>query len=188
MTVREVTWLRPVALPIVATALATLVTWFLWPYIAPTASPLFFLAVMISAVYGGVVAGFVATCLAAFSTAFFFMAPTLSLRVGPADVFRLVVFAAVAALTNSIAAERNRVQAEERRLFEQLRDANARIRTLTDMLPVCPDCKRVRVDGSADGWKTVERYLAETPELQITHSLCPDCSARHFPEFYAADR
>jgi K+-sensing histidine kinase KdpD len=188
MTVQRINWIRPVALPIAATALATLVTWFLWPYIAPTASPLFFLAVMISAVYGGVVAGFIATALSAFSTAFFFMVPTLSLRIGPADLFRLVVFAAVAALTNSIAAERNRVQAEERRLFEELREANSRIRTLTDMLPLCPDCKRVRVDGSEDGWKTVERYLAETPELQITHALCPECSARHFPEFHAADR
>jgi K+-sensing histidine kinase KdpD len=188
MTEQRIYWVRPVALPIAATAIATLLTWFLWPYIAPAASPLFFLAVMISAVYGGVVAGFIATCLSAFSTAFFFMVPTLSLRIGPADLFRLVVFAAVAALTNSIAAERNRVQAEERRLFEELREANSRIRTLTDMLPLCPDCKRVRVDGSEDGWKTVERYLAETPELQITHALCPECSARHFPEFHAADR
>jgi K+-sensing histidine kinase KdpD len=183
-----INWIRPVALPTAATVVATLVTWFLWPYIAPTASPLFFLAVMISAVYGGVVAGFVATVLSAFSTAFFFMMPALSLRIGAADVFRLVVFAAVAALTNSIAAERNRVQAEERRLFEDLREANSRIRTLTDMLPLCPDCKRVRVGGPDGGWKTVERYLAETPELQITHALCPDCSARHFPEFQAADR
>jgi K+-sensing histidine kinase KdpD len=188
MTVERTDWVRAVALPIASTAVATLVTWFLWPYIAPTASPLFFLAVMISAVYGGVVAGFIATGLSAFSTAFFFMVPTLTLRIGPADLFRLIVFGAVGALTNSIAAERNRVQAEQRRLFEELREANSRIRTLTDILPLCPDCKRVRVGGSEDGWKTVERYLAETPELQITHALCPDCSARHFPEFHSADR
>jgi hypothetical protein len=105
--------------------------------------------------------------------------------VNSGDVFRLVVFGSVALLTNSIAAERNKNEAAQRRLVEELRAANARIRTLSDMLPVCPDCKRVRVGDSDEGWKTVESYLAETPELQISHALCPDCSARHFPEFHA---
>jgi hypothetical protein len=69
--------------------------------------------------------------------------------------------------------------------LHNLRAANARIRTLSDMLPMCPDCKRVRVGESKAEWKTVERYLAETPDLQVSHALCPDCSARHFPEFQA---
>lgn len=111
------------------------------------------------------------------------MASQLSLDIGPDDVFRLVVFGAVALLTNSIAAERNRAQAEQMRLVGELKGSNARIRTLSDMLPICPDCKRVRVGSD---WKPVERYLAETPELQISHALCPDCSSRHFPEFHAA--
>jgi K+-sensing histidine kinase KdpD len=177
-------WLRRIALPIGATGLATLATWFLWPYIQPSASPLFFLAVMISSVYGGVIAGLVATIASGVATAYFFMAPPMSLKIRSGDIFQLLVFGTVAVLTNSIAAERNRTQAEQRRLVEELRSANARIRTLGDLLPVCPDCKRVRVRESE--WKSVERYLAETPELQITHALCPECSARHFPEFHAA--
>ena len=176
-------WVRRFVLPIAATFAATTVTWSIWRFITPSASPLFFLAVMISAVYGGIIAGLVATLLSAFVTAYFFMAPEMSLGIDSGDIFRLVVFAAVALLTNSIAAERNRAHAEERRLVAELQDANARIRTLSDLLPMCPDCKRVCVESE---WKSVERYLAETPELQISHALCPDCSARHFKEFQAA--
>jgi K+-sensing histidine kinase KdpD len=167
------------------TALATAITWVLWPYIRPSASPLFFLAIMASSVYGGILAGLMATVLAGMSTAYLFMTPQFSLVVDSGDVFRLLVFASVALLTNSIAAERNRTAQEQHRLFEELRAANARIRTLSDMLPLCPDCKRVRVGESDAQWKTVEKYLEETPDLQLSHALCPDCSARHFPEFQA---
>jgi K+-sensing histidine kinase KdpD len=178
-------WVRAVVLPFATCSVASFITWQLWPYIQPSASPLFFVAVMISALYGGVTAGLVATLLSAASTAYFFMTPQFSMSIDSSDIFRLIVFASVALLTSSIAAERNRTDEAQRRLVDELRAANARIRTLSDMLPMCPDCKRVRVGESKAEWKTVERYLAETPDLQVSHALCPDCSARHFPEFQA---
>ena len=115
------------------------------------------------------------------------MTPQFSLGIDHSDIFRLIVFAAVSLLTSWIAMQRNRVDAEQRRLVAELRTANARIRTLSDRLPICPDCRRVRVgvEDRTPEWKTVETYLADTPELQLSHALCPDCSARHFPEFQA---
>jgi K+-sensing histidine kinase KdpD len=172
-------------LPIGSCALASLITWKLWPFIQPSASPLFFLAVMVSALYGGVIAGLIATVLSAVATAYLFMTPQFSVAIGHSDIFRLVVFAAVSLLTSWVALQRNRVDAEQRRLVAELQSANARIRTLSDMLPICPDCRRVRVGESVPEWKSVETYLAETPELQLSHTMCPDCSARHFPEFHA---
>ena len=185
---RQPRWLRVVALPMASCAAATLITWKLWPYIAPSASPLFFVAVMFSSLYGGIAAGQIATVLSAASTAYFFMTPQFSLDINSSDIFRLVVFAAVALLTNWIAAARNRTDQAQRRLVEELQTANARIRTLSDMLPICPDCRRVRVGDTNAEWKSVETYLAETPELQLSHALCPECSARHFPEFHAHTR
>ena len=87
-------WLRVLVLPIGACGVATLITWVLWPLIQPSASPLFFLAVMISALYGGVAAGMISTLLAALATAYLFMTPQFSLVVDPSDIFRLLVFAA----------------------------------------------------------------------------------------------
>lgn len=177
-------WVRVVVLPAGGCAIATLITWELWPYIQPSDSPLFFLAVMIAALYGGVIAGMVATLLSAAVTAYLFMTPQFSLAIDPSDIFRLLVFGAVALLTSWVAFEWNRSDEEQRRLVVELRSANERIRTLSDMLPICPDCRRVRVGDTAPEWKSVEAYLSETPELQLSHALCPECSARHFPEFH----
>ena len=178
-------WVRVFVLPFAGCGLAAVITWELWPYIQPSSSPLFFLAVMISALYGGVAAGMISTLLSAVATAYLFMTPQFSMEIDPSDVFRLFVFAAAALLTSWIALQWNRSNEEQRRLVAELRTANARIRTLSDMLPICPDCRRVRVGETAQEWKTVEAYLSETPELQLSHALCPDCSARHFPEFQA---
>ena len=176
-------WVRLFVLPVGGCALATLITWKLWPFIAPSASPLFFLAVMVSALYGGVTAGLIATVLSGATTAYLFMTPQFSIAIDQGDIFRLLVFAAAALLTSWIAFQRNRTDEEQQRLMVELRTANGRIRTLSDVLPVCPDCRRVRVGEQVPQWKTVENYLAETPELQLSHALCPECSARHFPEF-----
>ena len=176
-------WVRALVLPVGSCGLSAVITWELWPFIQPSASPLFFLAVMISALYGGVVAGMFATVLSALATAYLFMSPQFSLSVDPGNIFRLLVFAAVALLTSWIGLEWNRSDEQQRRLVAELQSANARIRTLSDMLPICPDCRRVRVGDANAEWKSVETYLSETPDLQLSHALCPDCSARNFPEF-----
>jgi hypothetical protein len=138
---------RVLVLPASGCALAALITWKLWPFIQPSASPLFFLAVMISALYGGVAAGLVATVLSAATTAYLFMTPQFSMAIDQSDIFRLIVFAAASLLTSWIALQRNRIDEEQQRLMAELRTANARLRTLSDTLPICPDCKR-------QGWGT----------------------------------
>lgn len=74
---------RVFVLPVGACALAALITWKPWPVIQPSASPLFFLAVMSSALYGGVVAGLVATLLSAIATAYLAETPELQLSHAP---------------------------------------------------------------------------------------------------------
>jgi len=173
---------RQLFLPLCAVALATALTQALWSYIQPSATPLYFIAVMASSLYGGVIAGLVATCLSALATAFFFMEPRHSFDIGPDDAFRLTMFAAVALMTNSIAAERRRVERRQQDLIDELREATARIQTLSDQLPICPHCKRVRTSDSK--WQTLESYLDEAPDLRTSHALCPQCARRVYPEFH----
>ena len=179
-TVRPITVLL---LPTGAVVVVTAVTFVLWPYIQPSASPLFFVAVMMSAVYGGLAAGLIATVLSTGATAFFFMGPQHSFDIGSDDVFRLSVFAVVALLTNSIAAQRKHAENTQHRLIAELREAHARVRTLSEQLPICPYCKRVR--STETTWLPLDRYLDESPDLRLSHALCPDCSAREHPEFHA---
>jgi PAS domain-containing protein len=51
---------------------------------------------------------------------------------------------------------------------------------LRGLLPICMYCKRVRDDTGY--WEEVAGYLEERLEVQFTHSLCPDCHQRVFPE------
>ncbi len=171
-----------ILLPLVSVSAATALTWVLWPYIHPSASPLFFVAVMSSSLYGGLAAGLLATAASGASISFFFMVPRFSFDIGADDGFRLIAFSAVALLTNSIAAERNRAQEEQRKLIDDLREANRRVKTLSDLLPICSHCKRVQSGDTT--WLSLERYL-QAPDLRLTQALCPDCATREYPEFYA---
>jgi PAS domain S-box-containing protein len=69
--------------------------------------------------------------------------------------------------------ERKACQDEREHLIFQLKDALAKIKTLTGLLPVCAWCRKIRDD---DGyWKKVEDYLKEHTDASFTHGICPEC-------------
>lgn len=58
-------------------------------------------------------------------------------------------------------------------LIEQLRASLAKVRKLSGMLPVCPSCKHVRNDQGY--WDQIESYINDHSDVEIVHSLCPEC-------------
>jgi sigma-B regulation protein RsbU (phosphoserine phosphatase) len=56
---------------------------------------------------------------------------------------------------------------------EELGRALEEVRTLRGLLPICSYCKRVLRD--AETWERIETYLSKHSDLQLTHSICPDC-------------
>ena len=69
---------------------------------------------------------------------------------------------------------------EREHLIMELREALARIKTLTGLLPICAGCKKIRDDKGY--WSQVDSYITLHSEVKFTHSLCPDCMRRYFPE------
>ena len=70
---------------------------------------------------------------------------------------------------------------EKERLIKDLKDALDNIKTLRGLLPICAACKDVRND---DGyWIQVESYLKSHSGLDFTHSICPECVKKLYPEF-----
>lgn len=54
------------------------------------------------------------------------------------------------------------------------------IKSLNKLLPICVSCKKLRND---DGyWSSVESYLIEHSNSELTHSLCPDCLKKYYPD------
>ncbi|MDB4385309.1 hypothetical protein N9Z12_04585 [Opitutaceae bacterium] len=66
------------------------------------------------------------------------------------------------------------VQKQELRYAnKQLRTALNQVEELSDMLPVCAWCHKVRDDQGY--WEKVEAFIERNTGTIITHGACPDC-------------
>ncbi|TAL11330.1 MAG: hypothetical protein EPO02_05000 [Nitrospirae bacterium] len=72
-----------------------------------------------------------------------------------------------------------RDQQERERLILDLQDSLDHIKTLRGLLPVCVSCKKVR--NGQGYWKSIDTYVSERAETQITHGICPDCFTHYYP-------
>jgi PAS domain S-box-containing protein len=72
-------------------------------------------------------------------------------------------------------------ETERERLIAELTMSLAQVRTLSEMLPMCSACRRLRddVDGT---WNPLEQYLSKKSGTQVSHSICPECMRRLYPE------
>jgi PAS domain-containing protein len=64
-----------------------------------------------------------------------------------------------------------------------LRDALAKVKTLSGFIPICASCKKIRDDKGF--WNQLEAYLSAHAEVEFSHSPCPECARKLFPELAA---
>jgi hypothetical protein len=64
--------------------------------------------------------------------------------------------------------------------IEELRTASNEIRVLGGLLPICAHCKNIRDDKGY--WKQLEEYISIHSDAEFTHSLCPICARKLYPE------
>lgn len=77
--------------------------------------------------------------------------------------------------------EKKRIETEREKLIVELKKALAEIKTLSGFLPICSICKKIRDDKGY--WNKLEDYLSEHSDASLTHSICPECLKKHYPEF-----
>ncbi|MEN8136602.1 MAG: hypothetical protein ABFS18_13865 [Thermodesulfobacteriota bacterium] len=70
---------------------------------------------------------------------------------------------------------------EMRRERDKLKEAQAEIKVLGGMLPICASCKKVRDDKGY--WNQIESYISAHTDTEFTHSYCDDCIRKLYPEF-----
>ncbi len=51
---------------------------------------------------------------------------------------------------------------------------------LQGLLPICAGCKKIRDDQQY--WASVEHYFAKHLDVEFTHSLCPECIKKLYPD------
>jgi PAS domain S-box-containing protein len=82
--------------------------------------------------------------------------------------------------------ERRLVEKEREDLIVKLTDALTQVKTLSGFLPICANCKKIRDDQGY--WHAVERYVMEHSSAEFTHSLCPDCIQKLYPDYFEEKR
>jgi PAS domain S-box-containing protein len=112
-----------------AVALALLVSWLLEPVVSRTPFALFYAAVMLSAWYGGLRHGLLATILSAAAGAYFFLPPARSTELELRDIISVLLFIMVASLISALTDSRHRAQ-------QVLRVSEERFRTIIEQSPL----------------------------------------------------
>ena len=77
---------------------------------------------------------------------------------------------------------RKLAEKERDELLSSLQDALANVKTLSGLLPICSACNKIRND--AGYWERIETYIRERSDAEFTHSICPDCAKKLYPQFY----
>lgn len=66
---------------------------------------------------------------------------------------------------------------------KDLEKAMSEISTLSKLLPICSNCKKIRDDEGY--WHQVEEYITQhLTDVQFTHGLCPTCCQNLYPQYY----
>jgi hypothetical protein len=66
-------------------------------------------------------------------------------------------------------------------VIEELKAAMAQVKQLSGLLPICASCKKIRDDQGY--WQQIESYIRDHSDAKFTHSLCPGCAKKLYPDF-----
>jgi PAS domain S-box-containing protein len=81
--------------------------------------------------------------------------------------------------------DRKEAEEEQERLIQKLRQALAEAQTLSGLLPICASCKKIRDDQGY--WQQIEEYIQEHSNAEFSHSVCPDCAKKLYPEVWGPE-
>ncbi|MEQ8181671.1 MAG: PAS domain S-box protein, partial [Smithellaceae bacterium] len=81
--------------------------------------------------------------------------------------------------------EKKQVEEEREKLIAKLQETISQVKTLSGLLPICVSCKKIRDDEGY--WNQIEAYLKNHSELEFSHSICPECAEKLYPEIYKAE-
>lgn len=73
-----------------------------------------------------------------------------------------------------------RAEREQKKAFDELKDATSKIKILSGLLPICASCKKVRDDKGY--WEMIEVYIRDRSEAEFSHGICPECAKKLYPE------
>jgi hypothetical protein len=71
--------------------------------------------------------------------------------------------------------DRVKASQERERMLAEITAALAEVRKLSNLLPICAWCKKIRDDQGY--WDQLEGYLATHAGIRFSHGVCPECAS-----------
>lgn len=82
-------------------------------------------------------------------------------------------------------ADRMKAEKDKEKLIEELQEALENVEQLKGFLPICASCRKIRDDQGY--WNQIDTYLRTHSELKFSHSICPDCTRKLYPNVEIAE-
>jgi YesN/AraC family two-component response regulator len=100
----------------------------------------------------------------------------------PIDLGKLL--AAIEKCGRDIAARKalERHNEEREHLLAELKASLDGMKMLPGFLPICSHCKSIR--NNEGDWEDVAAYITRLTNTKFSHSICPDCLKKYYPEHY----
>ncbi len=76
--------------------------------------------------------------------------------------------------------ESKKAETEREKLIKELQNALADVKLLSGLVPICSNCKKIRDDKGY--WTQVEAFIQDRSDARFTHSICPDCLEKLYPD------
>lgn len=80
----------------------------------------------------------------------------------------------------TIVTKEMKAEEEREKLVLELQGALENVKTLSGLLPICANCKKIRDDKGY--WNQIEAYIRDHSEADFSHSICPECGKKLYPE------
>ncbi len=77
--------------------------------------------------------------------------------------------------------ERKSAVEQKEKLILELKGAMAEIKVLSDFLPICASCKKIRDDKGY--WEQIDSYISTHTNTKFSHSICPECTTKLYPDY-----
>lgn len=168
--------LLPYGVALSTSAIALVLTLWLEPFLSRTIGAFFYIAIIVSAWYGGFRSGIVAVVLSSMALNYFFFPPINQFRISqPEDILRLSFFLLVAMIINLLTSNFQDSKKKVERLSQQIIQENA------EQLRMALSAARM---GMWD-WNLVTSNIKWSPEHALLFGLSPDAFDGRYETFDA---
>lgn len=142
---------------------------------------LFYIPIVLSCIYYTMRGFIYSVCLAVFYM-LLILSFTSEGNIIIQALVRVALFIGIAGVVTFLSTQRKRAEEEQLKLVLELQESLEKVKMLSGLLPICASCKKIRNDKGY--WEQMEIYIRDHSEAEFSHSICPECAERLYPEHY----